>query len=111
MRKTIAVLVLILFISFTSISQSVSIKGTISDTSENKNLPNAVITLLTKKDSILVKYTRSDKEGNFKLSQVDSGNYILWITYPKFADYTDALQINPAADVDLRTIPLTLKSV
>ena len=111
MRKTVAVLVLIFFISFTAISQSVSIKGTITDTSEGKNLTNAVITLLTKKDSILVKYTRSDKQGNFKLSPIDSGNYILWITYPKFADFTDPLQIKPGKSVDLGTIPLTLKSI
>lgn len=111
MRKTVAVLVLLFCFSAAALSQSVSIKGTITDTSEKKNLSNAVITLLTKKDSILIKYTRSDKDGNFILSKIDSGNYILWITYPKFADYTDALHIKPVTDVNLGTIPLTLKSV
>jgi hypothetical protein len=110
MRKTIAVTVLLFYISVTALSQKVSIKGTITDTSEKKNLANAVITLLTKKDSILVKYTRSNVDGHFTFSQMDSGNYILWITYPKFADYTDALHLQPATPIDLGTISLTLKS-
>ena len=111
MRKLIAGLILFLSITATVFSQSASIKGTITDTSEKKNLGNAVITLLTKKDSILVKHTRSDKDGNFKINLVDTGNYLLWITYPKFADYTDPLSIKSSADVDLGAIALTLKSV
>lgn len=111
MRKSIPGLILLSLFSFTTFAQSASIKGTITDTAEKKNLSNAVITLLNKKDSFLVKYTRSDKEGNFLMEKVDTGKYLLWITYPKFADYTDPLQVNPGTDINLGSIALTLKSV
>ena len=111
MRKTIFGLFLLFIISISSFSQSASIKGTITDTSEKKNLGNAVITLLTKKDSILVKYIRSDKDGNFKIAQVDTGNYLLWITYPKFADFTEPLPVKSSSEIDLGAIAMTLKSV
>src|SRR6185436_20558882 len=111
MIKTVFGLFLLLIISIASFSQSASIKGTITDTSEKKNLGNAVITLLTKKDSILVKYIRSDKDGNFKIAQVDTGNYLLWITYPKFADFTEPLPVKSSSEIDLGAIAMTLKSV
>ena len=46
MRKFIAGLVFILAITLASHSQTTSIKGTVTDTVEKKNLSNAVVTLL-----------------------------------------------------------------
>ena len=111
MRKLCTGLSLLLFCATAAFSQSASIKGTITDTSEKRNLSNAVISLLTKKDSILVKFTRSNKEGNFNFSGVDSGSYLLWITYPKFADFADEIKIKPAGKMDLGKISMTLKSI
>ncbi|MES1216619.1 MAG: TonB-dependent receptor [Bacteroidota bacterium] len=111
MRKLSTCLASLLFIITTALSQSASIKGTITDTSEKKNLPNAVVTLLNKKDSFLVNYTRSDKNGFFSFNKIDSGDYLLWITYPKFADFAEPVKVKPAADIDMGSVALTLKSV
>ena len=48
-------------------AQQVSIKGTITDTLNKQNLSNAVVSALRAKDSVLVKFTRTNKEGNFDL--------------------------------------------
>ena len=45
-----------------------------------------MIALLTPKDSILYKFTRTDAAGKFILKDVKPGNYILMTTHPYFAD-------------------------
>ncbi|HEU4575570.1 MAG TPA: TonB-dependent receptor [Chitinophagaceae bacterium] len=110
MRKLTAVLCLIFLLTASVHSQSASIKGTITDTLEKKNLSNAVITLLNKKDSFMVTFTRSNKQGNFVIGNLDSGNYVLLITYPRFADYADEISIKPGDQKNIGTVPLTLKS-
>ena len=73
MRKFIAGFVFILAISLTSHSQTTSIKGTVTDTVEKKNLSNAVVTLLSKSDSVLVKFTRTNANGGFAMSNIQAG--------------------------------------
>ncbi|MGC4039075.1 MAG: outer membrane beta-barrel protein [Chitinophagaceae bacterium] len=110
MRKVSLGLVFLLLLSPAVFSQSISIKGTITDTAEKKNLTNAVISLLTQKDSILIKFTRSDFNGNFIFNKIDSGDYLLWVTYPKFADFTEAVRLKSSDNLDMGSIALTLKS-
>jgi hypothetical protein len=102
--------VLLLCISPIVFCQTSSIKGAIRDTVEKKNLPNAVISLLRGKDSVLVKFGRTDSHGSFNINNLSPGDYILMITYPKFADYSDKVTL-PAGETDLGSIPLTPKSV
>ena len=73
MRKFIAGLVFILAITLTSHSQTTSIKGTVTDTVEKKNLSNAVVTLLKKSDSVLVKFTRTNANGEFAIPNIPAG--------------------------------------
>jgi hypothetical protein len=65
MRKMIP-LVVFLFIASIAFSQTQTLKGSLKDSSENRNLVNTVVSLLSKKDSVLVKFTRADKEGKFE---------------------------------------------
>ena len=65
---------------------------------------------LYKKDSSLAKFSRSDKNGQFTIPNVDSGKYILLVTYPRFADYVDEVTVN-GKDVDLGLISLTQTSI
>src|SRR5215203_4453612 len=99
---------------FVCVSQLVlaqsSVTGTISDTLGRKNLSNAVISLLQKKDSTLYKFGRTDKQGAFQLTGVHPGKYVLLITYPKFADFSDEVKIKDQPENNLGTIALTLKS-
>jgi hypothetical protein len=107
MRKfllTISVLALVQL----SFSQSV-VKGKVSDTLEKRNLSNAVVSLLRKSDSTLFKFSRTNKDGEFSVPNVLSGKYLLLVTYPKFVDYADEIDVN-GPDKDLGIIPLTLQS-
>ena len=90
-------------------SQTATLKGKIVDTLEKKQLPNAVITLLHKKDSTLYRFTRTGKDGSFQLSRIDTGKYVLLITYPKFADFAEEIHLNSTIK-DLGSLPLTQKS-
>lgn len=93
-----------------ALAQQPSLKGKISDTLEKKNLANAVVTLLKKSDSTLFKFTRSGKDGSFYLGDLTPGKYILLVTYPKFADYADDIEITSQPVQDAGKIPLTLRS-
>ncbi len=97
-------------IGYTSSAQSV-LKGKVSDTLEKKSLQNAVVSILKRSDSTLIDFTRTTKTGDFKLSNVLAGNYVLLITYPGFADYADYIEVKKdQPQTDLGIIPLTLKS-
>ncbi|MGG9972714.1 outer membrane beta-barrel protein [Ferruginibacter sp. SUN002] len=82
--------------------------GKIAD--ENKiNIKNAVVALLTPKDSILYKFTRTDGQGNFSIKNIKPGNYILLSTHPYYADLLDNIQIGNA-DTNLSTVKLISKT-
>jgi len=106
----IVIALLILSIAFAAHSQPTFVKGSITDTVEKKNLSNSVVSLLRRSDSVLVKFTRTDKTGNFNITSVVPGDYVLMITYPKFADYNDRIAV-PVEGLNLGMIPLTPKAV
>jgi hypothetical protein len=111
MRKFLIGLALILATTLASYSQTASIKGTVTDTVENKKLANSVVTLLKKSDSTLVKFTRSSLNGEFLIQDVPAGPYVLLITYPKYADFADDVTLKPSETLELPKIALTEKSV
>lgn len=92
-----------------SFCQTTTLKGIITDSSEKKNISYTVIALLRQKDSVLVKFTRSDNDGNFQLKNIPAGNYILKISHPQFVDYVDQLSLTNDA-MDLGKIFITHKS-
>lgn len=108
MRKPLIFLLLTISICFAAHSQSSSLKGTVTDSSEKKNIHLAVISLLRTSDTTLVTYTRSDLNGKFLFPKTDTGQYIMFITYPRFADYMEKIEIRD--DLDLGNVFMTLKS-
>src|SRR5205085_10578050 len=90
-------------------AQTTRVTGTVSDTLEEKSVPCAVVSLIQKKDSVLYKFTRTDKSGSFQLKDVKPGTYSLLITHPRFADYADDITIK-TDPLDLGQVPLTQKS-
>ncbi|MEO5908480.1 MAG: carboxypeptidase-like regulatory domain-containing protein, partial [Ginsengibacter sp.] len=90
--------------------QTSSIKGNLADSASTEKPVNAVISVLRQKDSTLVKFSRSDKSGNFQIDKLDSGNYVILITYPKYADFVDRIEMKPGENRDLKTIFLTGKA-
>ena len=90
-------------------AQNLAVKGTVIDTAENKNVTHAVISLLQKKDSTLSHFTRTDAAGKFRITGVVPGKYVVLVTFPRFADYADEIEVVDK-EVDLGKLSLTLKS-
>ncbi len=109
MRRFTKLFLLLLF-SFNCMAQSTLIKGKVSDTLEKKSLANAVVALTRQSDSTLFKFSRSNANGEFSIENVMPGKYQLLISFPKFADYADNIEIKDQAVLDLGTVPLTGKA-
>ena len=101
---------LLLFIGSSAFTQTQTLKGTLKDTSENRSLANTVISVLSKKDSVLVEFARADKNGSFTIEGLKEGNYIILITHPYMGDYFDNVEVKANAPVDLGNVHLTPKS-
>ncbi len=108
MKQLIALLTVMLCIMGSGLAQNSSIKGTIADTSSKKNVANAVVALLTPKDSILYKFTRTDAEGKYSFANIKAGSYVLMVTHPQFAEYVEDLVIKDGEN--LASVSITNKS-
>lgn len=97
------------FVNQTFAQQESQLKGKVLDTLGKAPLSQAVITLFSKKDSTLLKFTRSGKDGSFQFPQLAKGQYFIMVTFPKFADYVDNVAVEMPV-VDLGTIALTQKA-
>ena len=62
-------LLLLSFLTFTTVRAQINISGKIADTAEKKALPNSNVLLLRQSDSILVKFTRASGSGEFRRSE------------------------------------------
>lgn len=97
------------FISLFAFSQT-EITGKVQDTTAHVPISNAVVAIVSTKDSILEKFVRSSKDGSFSLKGIPSGEYLVMVMHPLFADYVDPILINPATPVLKTIIPMTPKS-
>jgi hypothetical protein len=98
------------FGTFVCFAQKSRINGTVSDTAAKKQLQYSVITLLRQSDSVLISFTRSNKEGKFELNNLPQGKFVLLVTHPTYADYFDFLELKDSSLVTLPAIDLTPKS-
>ncbi|HYK43644.1 MAG TPA: outer membrane beta-barrel protein [Parafilimonas sp.] len=116
MRKILTLVFLVFLIEFAPAqvgnqpNQQASVKGTIVDTTNKKNLLNTTIALLHAKDSVLYKFTRSKEGGSFELDHLDSGRYILMITHNAYADYLDTFTLHLNETKDLGNVMMTLEA-
>ncbi|MEP7163703.1 MAG: outer membrane beta-barrel family protein [Ferruginibacter sp.] len=109
MYKKLFILLSCIVLSQFLFSQSIEISGKIEDTTARANVKNAVVALLTVKDSIIKKFTRTDANGNFSFKNVQTGNYILMVMHPTFADYVEDIELKDGNKA-LGSIPVTPKS-
>jgi hypothetical protein len=77
-------LLLIVFVSFTAAAQTSTIKGKVFDTTSQKGLAYATISLVKAKDSTLVSFSKADSSGNFSLKTVTYGEYLISTSYVGF---------------------------
>ncbi|MBL0882984.1 MAG: TonB-dependent receptor, partial [Chitinophagaceae bacterium] len=111
MKKLTALLLAIGFcmISF-SYAQTGSLKGTVVDSTNKVHLHNAVVSLLRPKDSVLVKFVRTNPQGAFEFSNLPAGKFIVMITYPDYADYIDDIDLSTTLQKSLGNVYVTTKA-
>ncbi|MEO6316169.1 MAG: outer membrane beta-barrel protein [Chitinophagaceae bacterium] len=110
MKKTVAFLCMVFLLSSCALAQLAAVKGVVSDTSSKDHLPNAVVSILRAKDSVLLKFTRTNAKGGFTLGHLPAGKFILLVTYPKYADYVEQLTLTDTSALNLDKISLILKA-
>lgn len=111
MRKLTAAFLLCCLLGLSpAMAQQSSLKGTITDTLNKQNLHNAVISVLRVKDSVLVKFTRTNTQGNFELKNLPGGHFILLVSYPAYADYVEKIEIEAGKEKNLGQLPLITRA-
>jgi hypothetical protein len=108
MRKSLLFLFL-LCVASQSVDAQFRVSGSLADTTAQLPMTRAVVTLLSQKDSSLIAFTRTDSAGRFQTPFVPAGKYLVLITYPKFADLAEQVQLIDA-DKNLGLLALTPKS-
>lgn len=98
--------------SFLAHAQSnYEVKGVVTDTAATYKMVNTTITILNAKDSTLVKYTRADAEGAFKLHLPKAGKFMVLVSYPGYADYVEDFLLDSLKKThDFGRLNLMLKS-
>jgi hypothetical protein len=85
MKKVSALLfVLALVFSVNAQKNEGSVKGKLMDTASKQVVPNATISLLNAKDSSIVSFIISDKQGLFELKNLQPGDYTVIISHGSF---------------------------
>ena len=98
---------LLLLLSVTAFAQSYTIKGVVKDTVNFNALPNASVTLIHAKDSVLETFTRTKEDGTFSLDVSQPGKYIMLTVFPGFVDFVDNVEVKEGSRVtDLGEIPM-----
>lgn len=87
-----------------------SIKGYVTDTLNKQNLGNAVIALLRSKDSVLLRYTRTDQSGKFLIPRVAADKYLVMISFPGYADFVDFVQVENNQPTDMGKVVILTKA-
>jgi len=109
MFSRLTLVIIFLCIGFCSFSQT-EISGKVQDTTAHSPIANAVVAILSNKDSVLEKFVRSGKDGSFSIKDIPSGEHLVMVMHPLFADFIDALSLTPGTPVLKTMIPLTPKS-
>lgn len=109
MPKSIAVLFFSFFLSLSLHAQQMRLTGTVKDTTKTHSVKNAVVALVTQKDSVLTAFVRTQADGGYQFNALPSGKYVLMVTHPSFADYVEDIEIADK-NITLPGIALTPKS-
>ena len=69
------------FSLLTSFAQTLTISGTIADSTSGKGLAYATVSVIGAKDSMLIAFTIADTAGHFRLNKIAPGDYLLSVSY------------------------------
>lgn len=110
MKRLTLLTTLLTIFGFSSFAQNAAIKGSVNDTLNKQYLRNAVVSALRAKDSVLIKFTRTDSKGNFELKNLPSTKIILSITYPSYADYIEDIDLTNNQLAERNNLPVVTKA-
>ncbi|RZM00850.1 MAG: carboxypeptidase regulatory-like domain-containing protein, partial [Pedobacter sp.] len=86
------------------------VKGTLFDTFSNTKVHNATVTVLSAKDSVVQKTVHS-VNGRFEVGNLKSGEFLLVVTGPNYADFVSSFLLTEASPVhDFGNIKMIAKS-
>ena len=97
-----AVIVLLLFSVQNIFSQDIS--GIVLD-EENKPIEFASVALLQPKDSLLVKYTSTDRNGKYVLPNIKAGTYLFQIYLMTYQANQQTITVE-GSDMNIKTVSL-----
>ena len=98
-KKRLSITLFAFLISLSSFAQYTTVSGTVKDTTEKKNLALASVNIVRAKDSVLVKTVRTSSKGEFAIERIAAGNYIIMVSYPQYADFTDKITVGATPTV------------
>lgn len=105
-HSTVLILLFTLLFSKISFDQTIKISGAVIS-NENEQIVGASIMLLNAKDSILKTYALTNKNGNFTLSKIKPGNYLLKVSFIGYSLFEHHLNITKKSeDLNLGAIKL-----
>src|SRR5436853_6986736 len=97
MRKVLALIAIAVLASCPVMAQKAdgSIKGKLVDTASKQAITDATISVLSRKDSSLITFTISTKQGAFEIKGLDAGNYQLVISHQAYQTFRKNISITP----------------
>lgn len=91
-------------------AQPLVVKGAVKDSVSGRMLINATVVCLTPKDSLMLRYARTNEKGEFELRINSLDSFVLTIYYPEYTVFSDLIRSNKRAEVlGLGTIVLFSK--
>ena len=108
--KTMLLLAACYFLCLPAFAQKNSLKGIIADTTEHTTLHYSIVALINQADTTLYRSVRTNKAGNFEITQIPPGKYTLLVSYPKMADYLQDITITDTSQIDLQIINMITKA-
>jgi hypothetical protein len=95
--------------AYAATAQSYTIRGSVLDTLNNNPLYRASVVLIRTSDTVIQTFGRTTQSGDFTLKAPKPGKYMLRISFPSFADYTDIINVKKET-TDLGTLPMVSKT-
>src|SRR5258706_2384152 len=101
MRKALALFTFTVLASCAVMAQKTdgSIKGKLTDTASRQAITDATISLINAKDSSLVTFTLSTKQGLFEIKGLETGNYQLVFSHQAYQPFRKNVSITPAKKI------------
>ncbi|MCW3087408.1 MAG: outer rane beta-barrel protein, partial [Sediminibacterium sp.] len=62
------------------------------------------------RDSMLIKFARTDLKGKFSINDLPADKYVLLTSFPNYADYTDTFTLSDRSTIELGIIPMITKA-